>query len=180
METESILSGHSEYGNRMQNGHRTTPRPLPPLKGNIMCTFFFYFSNAFCVQWNIKKFDALQNNLHLFTAFIHSSSNVIAVLFITYKMSIFTMQMDLCPKNMTKDCLSHLDSNRLIQCKMVCKKSSKFDTIKVGQKQWNPFFLAKIQLTRSKFKGLALKNNTFSSKACFIKNRTIVVYSYVL
>jgi hypothetical protein len=34
METESILSGHSEYGNRMQNGHRTTPRPLPPLKGN--------------------------------------------------------------------------------------------------------------------------------------------------
>ena len=36
METESILSGHSEYGNRvMQNGHRTTPRPLPPLKGNI-------------------------------------------------------------------------------------------------------------------------------------------------
>jgi hypothetical protein len=33
METESILSGHSEYGNRMQNGHRTTPRPLPPLKG---------------------------------------------------------------------------------------------------------------------------------------------------
>ena len=38
METESILSGHSEYGNRMQNGHRTTPRPLPPLKGNIMYT----------------------------------------------------------------------------------------------------------------------------------------------
>ena len=35
METESILSGHSEYNQRLVNGHRTTPRPLPPLKGEI-------------------------------------------------------------------------------------------------------------------------------------------------
>jgi len=34
METESILSGHSEFNQRLVNGHRTTPRPLPPLKGN--------------------------------------------------------------------------------------------------------------------------------------------------
>jgi len=35
METDSVLSGQSEFMNhRIQNGHRTTPRPLPPLKGN--------------------------------------------------------------------------------------------------------------------------------------------------
>ena len=36
METDSVLSGQSEFMNhRIQNGHRTTPRPLPPLKGTL-------------------------------------------------------------------------------------------------------------------------------------------------
>ena len=41
METESILSGHSEFNQRLVNGHRTTPRPLPPLKGEIFFVVFF-------------------------------------------------------------------------------------------------------------------------------------------
>ena len=139
METESILSGHSEYGNRMQNGHRTTPRPLPPLKGNIMFVpFFFYFSNAFCVQWNIKKFDALQNNLHLFTAFVHLSSNVIAIL--PFKMSISTMQMDFCPKHLIIHRLSHLGSNRVTQCKMVPKKRRQTTGYQRGTEAMNSSF----------------------------------------
>ena len=51
METESILSGHSEFNQRLVNGHRTTPRPLPPLKGEIffcclfsLCPPSFFFS----------------------------------------------------------------------------------------------------------------------------------------
>ena len=44
METESILSGHSEFNQRLVNGHRTTPRPLPPLKGEIFFVVFFSFS----------------------------------------------------------------------------------------------------------------------------------------
>ena len=47
METESILSGHSEFNQRLVNGHRTTPRPLPPLKGEIFLLSFFLCPPSF-------------------------------------------------------------------------------------------------------------------------------------
>ena len=53
METESILSGHSEYNQRLVNGHRTTPRPLPPLKGEIFFSPQVFFPSNWLTKLRI-------------------------------------------------------------------------------------------------------------------------------
>ena len=52
METDSVLSGQSEFMNhRIQNGHRTTPRPLPPLKGKKK---IFWWNKAILKEKTLK------------------------------------------------------------------------------------------------------------------------------
>ena len=61
METESILSGHSEFNQRLVNGHRTTPRPLPPLKGEIFfcCLFSLCPPSFFFLHQTIDQIEIL-------------------------------------------------------------------------------------------------------------------------
>ena len=123
METESILSGHSEYGNRMQNGHRTTPRPLPPLKGNIMCTILLLLLKCLLCAMEHKEIWCITKQFAPFHSFCTLVFKCHCRLLL--KMSISTMQINFCPKNMIIDCSSLLGSNRVTQCKMVCKKGVK-------------------------------------------------------
>ena len=70
MDTESVMSGNSEYvsggiiGNggggverdrSRLNGHRTTPRPLPPLKGKQTDIFRALINQQSHYRWDMLK-----------------------------------------------------------------------------------------------------------------------------
>ena len=62
METDSVLSGQSEFSHRLVNGHRTTPRPLPPLKGknwtsSVTLPYFFRVMAFLASFFSSRKFD---------------------------------------------------------------------------------------------------------------------------
>ena len=118
METESILSGHSEYGNRMQNGHRTTPRPLPPLKGNIMYTILLLLLKCLLCAMEHKEIWCITKQFAPFHSFC-------TLVFKCHCRLLLKCEIPQCPKNMIIHHSCHLGSNKVTQCKMVCKKGVK-------------------------------------------------------